>query len=70
MVDAGARRPALRRDLGDAGHDLGIREALPEPVRRGDEEFVIWRKAPHAAVRQAAEGAAACGAAAAEAAWA
>ena len=23
----------------------------PEPVRRGDEEFVIWRKASHAAVR-------------------
>ena len=51
MVDAGARRPALRRDLGDAGHDLGVRQELPEPVRRGDEEFIIRRKASDAAVR-------------------
>ena len=51
MVDAGARRPALRRDLGDAGHDLGVWQELPEPVRRGDEEFVVRRKASHAAVR-------------------
>ena len=46
-----ARGDPLATRPGDAGHDLGVWQELPRAVRRGDEEFVIWRKSSHAAVR-------------------